>query len=98
MMAWSSEFSTALEGYHVLSGGTSWLEQRQDKLWWKPGWGSSRAQNKAQHQDRIMLLSLVQLFHVLVPLSGTYTLTLGPAGFSHHPGLDLNVSSLEMLL
>ena len=23
---------------------------------------------------------------------------LGPAGFSHHPGLDLNVSSLEMLL
>lgn len=97
-MAWSSEFSTAVEGYHVLSGGTLWSEQRQGKLWWQPGWGSSRAQNKAQHQDRIMLLSLVQLFHVLVPLSGPCPLTLGPAGFSHRPGLDLNVSSLEMLL
>lgn len=36
--------------------------------------------------------------YVLVPLSGPCPLTLGPAGFSHHPGLDWNVSSLEMLL
>lgn len=38
MMAWSSEFSTAVEGYHILTGGTSWSEQRQDKLRWQPGW------------------------------------------------------------
>ena len=45
-----------------------------------------------------MQLSLVQLFHVLVPLSGTRPLTLGPADFCHRPGFDLNVSSLDMLL
>ena len=98
MMAWSSESYTAVEGYHIVGGEASWSEQRQDKLWLQPGWEELTSTEQGATSRWHHAAPIVQLFPVLVPLSGTRPLTLGATGFSHRPGLDLNVSSLERLL
>lgn len=80
------------EGYHILTGGTSWSEQRQEQAMVATRLGRSH-EHRTRPNIRIASCSspLCSCF-TLVPLSGTRPLTLGPAGFSHRPGFDLNVS------